>query len=190
MLRGKAVDDANTYRIGHPLAERVVAAALALAPPDAEVTFDLTGSGRNIAPHPASTVKRRGTACPGAGWYETVSLAIKLPEHPSAVSSRMIVASIASVLPLPGPPTSRTTRGTGGMAVTKPSDQARSRAKSIVSMTSPAGRPLFSSNNRLTPPPRCSAHDQSALSDKFQDCERGPTASHGRIGKDFCARPE
>ena len=49
MLRGKAVDDANTYRIGHPLAERVVAAALALAPPDAEVTFDLTGSGRNIA---------------------------------------------------------------------------------------------------------------------------------------------
>ena len=46
---GKAVEDANTYRIGHPLAQRVVDGSLTLATPDAELTFDLTGSGRNIA---------------------------------------------------------------------------------------------------------------------------------------------
>jgi superfamily II DNA or RNA helicase len=46
---GKAVEDANTYRIGHPLAQHVVDGSLALVTPDAELTFDLTGSGRNIA---------------------------------------------------------------------------------------------------------------------------------------------
>jgi superfamily II DNA or RNA helicase len=46
---GKAVDDANTYRVGHPLAQRVLQHALALKPPAAEVIFDLSGSRRNIA---------------------------------------------------------------------------------------------------------------------------------------------
>ena len=45
----KGVEDANTYRVGHPLAQRVLDAAKALAPPPAEVAFDYTGSGKNIA---------------------------------------------------------------------------------------------------------------------------------------------
>jgi len=43
------VEDANTYRVGHPLAQRVLAQAMALAPPPAEVIFDYTGGRRNIA---------------------------------------------------------------------------------------------------------------------------------------------
>ena len=46
---GKAVSDANTYRIGHPLAQRVLARAKALSPPPAALTFNLSASGRNIA---------------------------------------------------------------------------------------------------------------------------------------------
>ncbi|MEQ1653842.1 MAG: SNF2-related protein, partial [Hyphomicrobium sp.] len=46
---GRAVDDANTYRIGHPLAQRVVDGALAFATPDAELTFNLTTGGRNVS---------------------------------------------------------------------------------------------------------------------------------------------
>jgi hypothetical protein len=46
---GKAVDDANTYRLGHPLAQRVLQRAVDLQPAAAKVTFDLSGSGRNIA---------------------------------------------------------------------------------------------------------------------------------------------
>lgn len=46
---GKAVEDANTYRVGHPLAQRVLAQGMKLAPVPAEVTFGFTGSGKNIA---------------------------------------------------------------------------------------------------------------------------------------------
>ncbi|MCC7086539.1 MAG: DEAD/DEAH box helicase [Pirellulales bacterium] len=46
---GKNVEDANTYRIGHPLAQRVLAQAMALNPPVTEVVFDYSGSGKNIA---------------------------------------------------------------------------------------------------------------------------------------------
>ena len=46
---GKNVEDANTYRVGHPLAQRVLAQGMALSPPTAEVTFDYSGSGKNIA---------------------------------------------------------------------------------------------------------------------------------------------
>ena len=45
----KGVEDANTYRVGHPLAQRVLERGKALAPPPAEVAFDYTGSGKNIA---------------------------------------------------------------------------------------------------------------------------------------------
>lgn len=45
---GKSVEDANTYRIGHPLAQRVLQRGMALSPSPAEVTFDLSGSGKNI----------------------------------------------------------------------------------------------------------------------------------------------
>jgi hypothetical protein len=46
---GKGVEDANTYRVGHPLAQRVLDRGKALVPPPAEVAFDYTGSGKNIA---------------------------------------------------------------------------------------------------------------------------------------------
>ena len=46
---GKGVEDANTYRVGHPLAQRVLERGKALAPPPAEVAFEYTGSGKNIA---------------------------------------------------------------------------------------------------------------------------------------------
>jgi superfamily II DNA or RNA helicase len=46
---GQAVDDANTYRPGHPLAARVIESAAKLRPDTAEVTFDYSGSRKNIA---------------------------------------------------------------------------------------------------------------------------------------------
>jgi hypothetical protein len=46
---GKNVEDANTYRIGHPLAQRVCAEAKSKQLPSAEVTFDYTGNRKNIA---------------------------------------------------------------------------------------------------------------------------------------------
>lgn len=46
---GKAADDANTYRVGHPLALRVLDRGVALPTPPAQVSFDYGNSGRNIA---------------------------------------------------------------------------------------------------------------------------------------------
>jgi superfamily II DNA or RNA helicase len=46
---GKGVEDANTYRVGHPLAQRVLAWGRALTAPTAVVTFQYTGSGKRIA---------------------------------------------------------------------------------------------------------------------------------------------
>jgi len=46
---GKGVTDANTYRIGHPLAQRVLERGRTCAPPPAQVAFNLSASGRNIA---------------------------------------------------------------------------------------------------------------------------------------------
>lgn len=46
---GKNVEDVNTYRVGHPLAQRVLERAKDSPTPVAELTFQLTGSGRNIA---------------------------------------------------------------------------------------------------------------------------------------------
>ncbi|MGH2375620.1 MAG: SNF2-related protein [bacterium] len=45
----KGVEDANTYRVGHPLAQRVLERGKVLTGPPAEVTFQYTGSGKNIA---------------------------------------------------------------------------------------------------------------------------------------------
>ncbi len=45
----KKVEDANTYRVGHPLAQRVLTMGKARSTPTAELAFDYTGSGRNIA---------------------------------------------------------------------------------------------------------------------------------------------
>lgn len=46
---GKKVEDVNTYRVGHPLAQRVLDRAKAAVTPVNELTFQLTGSGKNIA---------------------------------------------------------------------------------------------------------------------------------------------
>lgn len=46
---GKNVEDANTYRVGHPLAQRILAQAKALALTPSEVTFNYTDGGKNIA---------------------------------------------------------------------------------------------------------------------------------------------
>lgn len=46
---GKRAEDANTYRVGHPLAQRVLGLGRALGAPPAEVTFRYRDSGKNIA---------------------------------------------------------------------------------------------------------------------------------------------
>ena len=46
---GRNVEDANTYRVGHPLAQRVLEKGKGLPMVLGEVDFRLSGSGRNIA---------------------------------------------------------------------------------------------------------------------------------------------
>lgn len=46
---GKRVEDANTYRIGHPLAQRILSQCKALATDTKTVCFDYTNSGKRIA---------------------------------------------------------------------------------------------------------------------------------------------
>jgi hypothetical protein len=46
---GKRTDDANTYRVGHPLAQRVLALGRGLNTPPAEVAFRYHDSGKRIA---------------------------------------------------------------------------------------------------------------------------------------------
>jgi superfamily II DNA or RNA helicase len=46
---GKKIDDVNTYRVGHPLAQRVLDRAKAASTPVNQLAFHLTGSGKNIA---------------------------------------------------------------------------------------------------------------------------------------------
>ncbi len=46
---GKAVEDANTYRVGHPLAQRVLDRGKALAPTPSDLQFQYSGSGKRIA---------------------------------------------------------------------------------------------------------------------------------------------
>jgi len=45
----KEVTEANTYRIGHPLAQRLLERAKGLAVPLADVTFNLSGGGKRIS---------------------------------------------------------------------------------------------------------------------------------------------
>ncbi len=45
----KDVEDANTYRIGHPLAQRLLEQARSLSVPPAEVTFQLSDGGKRIS---------------------------------------------------------------------------------------------------------------------------------------------
>ena len=45
---GKQVEDANTYRVGHPLAQRVLSRALSLKTPESEIHFNYSASGKKI----------------------------------------------------------------------------------------------------------------------------------------------
>ena len=60
---GKGVEDANTYRVGHPLAQRVLQRGKALTPLSAEVTFQYTESGKNIAVLESLVGRRGWLAC-------------------------------------------------------------------------------------------------------------------------------
>lgn len=46
---GKTVEDANTYRVGHPLAQRLLAQAKTLAAESGDIVFRYRESGKNIA---------------------------------------------------------------------------------------------------------------------------------------------
>ncbi len=46
---GKRVEDVNTYRVGHPLAQRILEHCKGLDTPPVEVRFDYSGSGKRIA---------------------------------------------------------------------------------------------------------------------------------------------
>jgi ERCC4-related helicase len=46
---GKNVDDANLYRVGHPLAQRIIGKCKELATPEAELAFNYSNTGRNIS---------------------------------------------------------------------------------------------------------------------------------------------
>jgi ERCC4-related helicase len=46
---GRNVEDANTYRVGHPLAQRVLDKAKTAKLPAAQVTFDYSGARKNIS---------------------------------------------------------------------------------------------------------------------------------------------
>ncbi|MCL4840003.1 MAG: DEAD/DEAH box helicase, partial [Thermoanaerobaculia bacterium] len=46
---GKHVEEVNTYRVGHPLAQRLLEQAKSLPTPPRELTFDYSNSGKRIA---------------------------------------------------------------------------------------------------------------------------------------------
>lgn len=46
---GRHVEDVNIYRVGHPLAQRIISHCKGLVLPRAEIRFDYSGTGRNIA---------------------------------------------------------------------------------------------------------------------------------------------
>jgi superfamily II DNA or RNA helicase len=46
---GKNVEDANIYRVGHPLAQRLLAQAMEMSLPPAKIVFEYSGCGKNIA---------------------------------------------------------------------------------------------------------------------------------------------
>jgi hypothetical protein len=46
---GRNVEDANLYRVGHPLAQRIIQRCKALTPAPAELVFKYTGAGKTIS---------------------------------------------------------------------------------------------------------------------------------------------
>ena len=60
---GKAVEDANTYRVGHPLAQRVIDLGKSLVLSSAELNFQYNGSGKKIAVLESLIGKRGWLTC-------------------------------------------------------------------------------------------------------------------------------
>jgi superfamily II DNA or RNA helicase len=60
---GKNVEDANTYRVGHPLAQEVLRSCGALPTPKTEIRFNLSGSGKRIAALEALPSRSGWLAC-------------------------------------------------------------------------------------------------------------------------------
>lgn len=65
---GRNVEDANIYRVGHPLAQRIIDCCKNLAPPPMELCFHYKGSGRNIAVLDAFAGK--------SGWLELTQVSV------------------------------------------------------------------------------------------------------------------
>ncbi|HEX3661371.1 MAG TPA: SNF2-related protein [Acidobacteriaceae bacterium] len=60
---GKNVEDANTYRVGHPLAQQVLRGCCALPTPKVELRFNLSRSGKRIAVLESLLVRSGWLAC-------------------------------------------------------------------------------------------------------------------------------
>jgi superfamily II DNA or RNA helicase len=60
---GKNVEDANTYRVGHPLAQEVLRSCCGLPTPKAEIRFDLSNSGKRTAALEALPVRSGWLVC-------------------------------------------------------------------------------------------------------------------------------
>ena len=80
---GKHVEDANTYRVGHPLAQRIIAQGKSLKPSPAEVTFDYSGSAKKIAVLAPLVGK--------SGWLTCTSLSVNALE----TEDHLILAGVA-----------------------------------------------------------------------------------------------
>ena len=80
---GKHVEDANTYRVGHPLAQRIIAQGKSLKPSPAEVTFDYSGSAKKIAVLAPLVGK--------SGWLTCTSLSVNALE----TEEHLILAGVA-----------------------------------------------------------------------------------------------
>lgn len=65
---GKNVEDANLYRVGHPLAQRIIERCKDLETPDSELAFNYSGTGRNI-----STIE---PLCGKSGWLTAQRLTV------------------------------------------------------------------------------------------------------------------
>ena len=84
----KGVEDANTYRVGHPLAQRVLARARELEPEPADVVLDYAASGKNIA----SLEPLRG----GSGWLACAHVSMSALESEDQL---VFAGSVTTVKP-------------------------------------------------------------------------------------------
>lgn len=60
---GKRVEDVNTYRLGHPLAQKILAHCKALNPPPGEVIFEYSASGKKITSLDPLVTQRGWLSC-------------------------------------------------------------------------------------------------------------------------------